>query len=218
MKSDDLADCDTGCVDSETKKKHICAKCGFATVWTPSLRCTLESHLSDSCVTWKKYCYEEVSPDKTKDRGDEAYGEKKKKRITLVDKKGTVVDFLDSFEAVMYPYVQHRVILAREHRSRTQFELHRRPGILERNIDYGQNGTVENARQIQSEHWNSTQYTLFGSVVSYACVKTWMDKTSTINTGVKVIVYGEMPDEDINTESFPAVVTCVDNEGRSCVG
>ena len=68
------------------------------------------------------------------------------RRITLVDKRGTLVDFLDALETEMYIHVEHRAVLSREYRSRQEFERNRRPGILERNIDYGENGAIERAR------------------------------------------------------------------------
>ena len=75
-----------------------------------------------------------------------AYGETVSRRITLVDKRGTLVDFLDALETEMYIHVEHRAVLSREYRSRQEFERNRRPGILERNIDYGENGAIERAR------------------------------------------------------------------------
>ena len=51
-----------------------------------------------------------------------------------------------------------------------QYDRNVRPLTVSRDIDFSENGSIENADKVQSEHWTSIQYTLFISVLSFLLV------------------------------------------------
>ena len=57
-------------------------------------------------------------------------------------------------------------------------------------MDFGENYTIEEARQVQSEHWCSKQCTLFMSVCSWLVVEEWNKTEGQLNIGDEVTVVG----------------------------
>ena len=61
--------------------------------------------------------------------------------------------------------VHHRVFLTNEYRAKQQLSQIRRPGMFSRDTDFYRNGSLKNARELQSKHWTSVQYSLMVSVL-----------------------------------------------------
>ena len=75
---------------------------------------------------------------------DEAWEESKKsKELYVQTRSGTLFDFLDEFEPTLIKHVVHRSTLSRQ-----------KAGSLAFDIDYAENFDIEEARQVQSEHWS----------------------------------------------------------------
>jgi len=122
-------------------------------------------------------------------------------------KRGTLVDFLDEFEAQSERHAYHRNIVSAEHRAQIQYNRNVRCFVARRDIDFSENGSVKDKRQIQSQYWVTMGYTLFVSIVSWLMVSEWNKTTGSLPINAEVTVYGELAGEEINKDSFWAVVT-----------
>ena len=63
------------------------------------------------------------------------------------------------------------------------FEGNRRPEALSLDLDFAENGPLEEARKVQSEHWSTDSYTLFIEVAQF------------LDVGAEVTVDGEAEGE-----------------------
>ena len=54
--------------------------------------------------------------------------------------------------------------------------------------DWSENGVIANARQIQSEYWALTHYSLFISITTYLIVEAWLNRSSHLSVGTEVTV------------------------------
>ena len=63
------------------------------------------------------------------------------------------------------------------------FERDRRPEVLSLELDFAENGALEEARKVQSEHWSTDSYTLFIEVAQF------------LDVGAEVTVDGEAEGE-----------------------
>lgn len=135
------------------------------------------------------------------------------RNLVLETIRGTLVDYLDHFERKMSMHIEHRNLVSSEHRSKLQYSRHSRPLSLARDIDFAENGTIENFDKVQSEHWITKQYTLFMSVSSFLKVDIWNKVDGHLSIGAEVTVNGELYVGDerdtitINMESYWAKVT-----------
>ena len=133
----------------------------------------------------------------------------------LETKRGTLVDYLDHFERKMIMHVDHCNLVSLEHRSKLMYARNSRPLTLARDIDFAENGAIENFDKVQSEHWVTKQYTLFVAISSFLLVDEWNKDTGELPVGAEVTVNGEsyVGDEKdkvtINLSSFWARVTSV---------
>jgi hypothetical protein len=107
------------------------------------------------------------------------------------DKNETLVDYLDHFKRKMAVHNEHPNLVSLEHRSKLQYTWNYRPLSLARDIDFAENGSIENFDRVQSEHWISKQYTLFMSITSFLKVDEWNDEENKLDIGAQVIVNGE---------------------------
>ena len=64
----------------------------------------------------------------------------------------SIIDFLDELEPVYNKYVYHRYVLERTRESNLQFERSARFGMFKLDVDWAENYTMLNAREIQSEY------------------------------------------------------------------
>ncbi len=63
--------------------------------------------------------------------------------------------------------------------------------MLAGDIDFSENGSIENFDKVQSEHWISKQYTLFMSITSFLKFDEWNDEENKLDVGAEVTVNGE---------------------------
>ena len=66
--------------------------------------------------------------------------------LCLATKRGTLVDFLDEFEAQSAKHAEHQNIVSTEHRAQINYDRNVRPRIVKRDIDFSKNGTIKNKR------------------------------------------------------------------------
>lgn len=113
------------------------------------------------------------------------------KNTLRVYKTGTIVDFLDAFEKVSTKFPAHRHLVV-DTKVKAQHFLHYfRPGMLLSNFDWSEKGVITPDRQIQSEYWSLTSFSLFISITSHLIVSTWMDRCSPLSVGTEVTVEPE---------------------------
>jgi hypothetical protein len=141
------------------------------------------------------------------------------RNLVFETKRGTVVDFLDHFERKILMHVNHRNLVSSEHRSKLMHDRNSRPLTLARDIDFAENGAIENFDKVQSEHWVTKQYTLFVSISSFLMVDEWNKENGELPDGAEVTVNGERyvgEERDkvtINMSSFWArVINVVDKD------
>ena len=67
----------------------------------------------------------------------------------------TLVYYLDEFEAAVENKSHHYVLLSYEYWASKEFQQNRRSGDFEWNLDFSEIGLLKNARQVQSEYFNS---------------------------------------------------------------
>lgn len=152
------------------------------------------------------------------DDGDYSTGNETKtaRNLTLESNRGTLIDFLDFFEIMIDSHVYHRNLVSSEHRSKKERECNLRPWTVHRDMDFSENGTIENCDKLQSEHWVTRPYTLFMSVFSFLQVDTWNMTDGELCVGDEVIVDGEIYEHGkerpaINLHSYWAVVKKADD-------
>ena len=123
---------------------------------------------------------------------DEAWEESKKsKELYVQTRSGTLFDFLDEFEPTLIKHVVHRSTLSRQKAGSLAFDRDRRPGDLTADIDYAENFDIEEARQVQSEHWSTNQCTLLMQVWQWLDVPEWNLEVGELVKGAEVTVGGE---------------------------
>ena len=134
------------------------------------------------------------------------------RNLVLETKRGTLVDYLDHMELQMGKHIYHRNLVSSEHRSKLQYSRNARPMSVARDIDFSENGIIENAdKKLQAEHWVTKQYTLFISIASFLSVDEWNNISGKLNDNAEVTVHGErcvngQSREPANLDSFWATV------------
>jgi hypothetical protein len=113
------------------------------------------------------------------------------KNLVLETKRGTLVDYLDPFERKMAVHIEHRNLVSSEHRSKMQYAWNSSPLSLARDIDFAENGSIENFDKVQLEHWILKQYTLFISITLFLKVDEWNHEENNLDVGAEVTVNGE---------------------------
>ena len=101
---------------------------------------------------------------------------------------------------------RHCGLLSYEYRASKDFQQNRRPGDFERNLDFSENGLLNNSRQVQSEYYNSIQYSLLVSVWSWLGASMWDFVEGDIKRGAEVTVDGELSFELPNPKSLLGTV------------
>ena len=82
-------------------------------------------------------------------------------------RRGTVVEFLDDFEAsAMRKFPHHRFTIMRQKDMAAQFERNRGPGWVQSDVDFAMDGTIPppGGVSVQSDHWSPMSFTLFESL------------------------------------------------------
>lgn len=170
-----------------------CPDCGFSKLWSKGLRPKIvgsDSMLLDGVASvWGHEIRWETlkSSSSTPSGGTDGDGSD----TLRAQKRGSVVDFLDAFEAVCakFPAHRHLVLDAKEKAGQVLRNLW--PGMLLGNYDWSENGVITPDRQIQSEYWSLTHYSLFICITSYLLNESWLDCSSTLRTGMEVTVEPE---------------------------
>ena len=212
--------CFGGCKDKSCQGKF----CGFARLWTKGVRrslfqlsnTTLQMELKpDVHPVWsKRTAWQEYTYVKVKGTASEAYGSKEKKELRVVDKSGTVVEFLDHFEEVLTDHLFHRATLARLKAADLELERNCRPGGLRVDEDFGENGGIAEARPIQSQYWMNKAFTIYMIVAGYLDWAAWDAEVGDLPEGAEVTVHGERAGQPVNGDSFWAKVIKTDQTGH----
>ena len=134
---------------------------------------------------------------------------RKHTELVVVSREGTLVDFFDHYERVITKLVPHRYNLDSSRRADQELDRNRRPGLLRRDKDFGQNGDIEEATQVQSEHWTNKQFTIFASILNWLLVEEWDKEEGTLEPGAEVTVNGEKSGGGVNLAAFWARVIVV---------
>ncbi|EJK73457.1 hypothetical protein THAOC_04918 [Thalassiosira oceanica] len=127
--------------------------------------------------------------------------------LTLETKRGTLIDYLDELVEKMARFIPHKNLVAVEERAKLNFGRNLRPLVCVNDIDFSENGSIENFRKLQSEHWLTNGYTLFISVTYWIVAEEWDKEEGKLPKGAEVTVYGEKSGESINKNSFWGIVT-----------
>ena len=228
----DLADAKSACEDGS------CVSCGFTKLWSDGLRTQLfdvpyrpekgkwvhkfkpsidKDWMAE--VFWAEYesqpVREKAANLKELDGDDEEYktSVSNARECTLVTKSGCVTDFLDVFEASLTAHIPHRICHEVSKAADAMFHRNRRPFMFSKNVDYSENGPIENYRKLQQEHWVSSQYTLLISVYDWLAVDIWDSEVSTLKVGDTVTAHGEKSGLPVNPCSYFATVEAVQGNG-----
>ena len=105
--------------------------------------------------------------------------------------RAVAVELLDEFEAVINKYLSHRCTLQKQKEADMQREDNMRPGWLVINADWAENGSILNAREIQSEYWSIKSYSLFISIAVYLVSSIWNDTKSALSNDAEVTIEHE---------------------------
>ena len=135
--------------------------------------------------------------------------QKASRNICQATKRGTLVDFLDEFETESEKHAYHRNLVSVERRAQIDYDRNVRPLIVRRDIDFSENGTLKNKRQIQSQYWVIIGYTLFVSISSWIQAAEWNKTTGNLPLGAEVTVDGDLTEDELNKESFWGEVTYI---------
>lgn len=211
-----LEDIKKECLDME------CNNCGFSKYWSKGIRSKivdtpfgeLASISDDSDATWSekiqwRHYVLRPRPAMTefaaRQNDDSEYSSRDGntlRDLVLETKEGTVVDFLDEIELALNKNVKHGILLTNDRKAWTQFEQIQRPGMFSRDIDFSENGTLKNSRELQSEHWRCIQYSLMVSVLSWLDAKEWDSEEGMLEKGIEVTANGEKSFENPNKNAY----------------
>ena len=89
-------------------------------------------------------------------------------------------------------HVVHRSELSLQKAGSLGFGRDRRPEALSLDLDFAENGALEEARKVQSEHWSTDSHTLFIGVLE---VGSWNSMVGPLDVGAEVTVDGEAAGE-----------------------
>lgn len=232
LKSDDkLESAKYSCINNK------CERCGFRRLWLP-LQEMLEEHgnildgnewVGDKSINWWQYTHQ-VEPSAAShsqnmarlaaaaraaarqniDADDEEYNEKTGSRnLILEPTSGSLLEYLIRFRTVSEDNTNHRHLVATEAAAKVKYDQNVRPLIVTRTIDFSENGTIKDKRQVQSQYWQTIGYTVFMSILEWLLASEWDKESGQLKVGDEVTVYGEKSGEPVNTHSFWAKVTDV---------
>lgn len=166
-----------------------CANCGFKKMWSQGLRTQLvgrDNKLFDGVSSiWEHEVRWETlqSSGSTPSSGSSDDAESLRAR-----KEGTIIDLLDAFESASIKFPAHRQLVL-DCKAKSVDRLRNfRPGMLLSDYDWSENGVITPDRQIQSEYWCLTHYSLFISITTHLVVDAWLDCTTHLPVGTEVTV------------------------------
>ena len=214
-----------GCISTA---KHdcimgTCNKCGFDTLWGKGLRKEVVDAYGKLKPGADKVWLTKVKWERIKSSAKaNTTGEPPKpdeKEMLRERCEGTIIDLLDEFEKhVMPKYPFHRQTLNIQKQADQQREDNLPPLVLDVDSDHSENGTIANAREIQSEYWVAKLYSLFISIWSYLCSKAWVDRVGALPKGTAVTLEPEGASRPGSLELLPGSVYAVVEEGSTIKG
>lgn len=170
-----------------------CSECSFARRWKHGLRPRLvnSEKASPDCgklldgvsALWEHEVRYEVLKSSGSTPSD---GSNEDKETLRAQRVGTVIQFLDAFEEASVKFPAHRHLIGDAKAKARRRERYFWPGMLLSDYDWSENGVINNARQIQSEYWALTHYSLFISITTYLIVEAWLDRLSLLSVGSEV--------------------------------
>ena len=172
-----------------------CRSCGFAKHWSRGLRPRLVNMEKESNdlgklldgvqPVWEHEVRYEVLKSSGSTPSDGSNEDKDTLRARCV---APVVRFLDTFEEASVKFPAHRHLIGDTKAKARRRDRYFWPGMLLSDYDWSENGVIANARQIQSEYWALTHFSLFISITTYLVVKAWLDRRSRLSVGMEVTV------------------------------
>jgi hypothetical protein len=201
--------------------------------------CSMATDAWHEEVYWRAYVYKEgpsiaanareiaqraaaARPPEADDSDYNPTESKTARNLVLETYRGTLIDYLDFLEIRLTVHLDHRHLVSTEHRSKKDYERNSRPWAVEQDIDFSENGSIENFDKVQSEHWVTRQYTLFMQVASFLEVDEWNKHGGNLEVGQEVTAHGELYIRDvgnpyhrpeINLSSYWATVTKKNDNG-----
>lgn len=182
-----FADAGKPCIDA--RPDHKCSRCGFQRLWSQTLRkkiVGLGGRINPNAhqvwqkeMEWQRLKSGGSAPAAVQEAGEA------EKELLREDRKGTPVELLDEFEPVMNKYLGHRCTLQQQKAADTERSDNMRPGWLELNSDWAENGQILNAREIQSEYWTLKAFSLFISITTHLISSVWLDRESPLPDGAE---------------------------------
>ena len=106
-------------------------------------------------------------------------------------RRGTLVEFFDEFERASFKFPAHRELVAAAKRAAKQLKQNVWPGVLIADIDWSENGLIAAARQIQSEYWCLSYFSLLIMIVCHLKQDVWQDEASLLHELDEVTVEPE---------------------------
>ena len=188
-----------------------CCNCGFAKRWSRGLRprlvnCDKKSPdcgklLDGVSAVWEHDVRYEVLKSSGSTPSD---GSSEDKETLRAQRIGSVIQFLDAFEEASTKFPAHRHLVGDAKAKARRRDRYFWPGMLLSDYDWSENGVIANARQIQSEYWSLTHYSLFISITTYLVVAAWLDRRSRLPVGTEVTVEPEGADFSTAERLAPA--------------
>jgi hypothetical protein len=125
-------------------------------------------------------------------------------------------------------HILHWNLVSLEHQSKKEYKRNLRLWTIQRDIDFSEDGSIKNFDKVQSEHWQTKQYTLFILMFCFLMVDEWNKEDEVLRVGDEVTVDGEIyiignQQPTVNMNSYWAVnksevnetmYTVVDKDGN----
>jgi hypothetical protein len=180
-----------GCLES-AKPKCIsgeCSACGFKKIWRSVRKNLVDGQgklMNNVAPAWQSTVRWETLKSATKEPSN---GSNEDENETLrARRSGTVIEFLDEFERLSVKIPAHRELIGAAKAAAAEFMRNFSPGMLISNYDWSENGLIASARQIQSEYWSQSYYSLFITITSYFVAERWIDRRDVLPVGAEVTV------------------------------
>ena len=175
-----------------------CQCCGFAKRWSRGLRPRLVNSdkrspdlgklLDGVPPVWEHEVRYEVLKSSGSTPSD---GSNEDNNTLRAQRVASVVQFLDAFEEASVKFPAHRHLVGDTKVKAKRRDRYFWPGMLLSDYDWSENGVIANARQIQSEYWALTHFSLFISITTYLVVEAWLHRSSLLSVGAEVTVEPE---------------------------
>jgi hypothetical protein len=208
-----------------------CSSCGLKKVWSEGLRRAVvdvdtNEVSADASLFWlrpvKWFRYEMIDKEtgKAEDAStkedccageDDEWQKVKPKTSTRVldrvEKRGTIIDFLDDWEPVFVRMCHHRRTLTQCKAADIEFERNAPPGWLKMDCDFAENFTILKKKALQSMYWMQLQCTIF------VCVMSFVDKGKFFDMTIELAKDDEVTVQQDASCSFWAAIDTVEKDG-----